>query len=169
MTTWGWPQAFSFCSFYSSLQIQLQKPFLEIIEFAPSFVPSKLCLENQSLRGLAWGIYPANPNQRQLPCDLTWFHSFFFIIIILWVVFLYLFLFTSKGLFEAGYLFIYALLLSREPNCNLQKKKNPKQKRVCEGWWRGGGSQQIEVRERGATSLSKDNIKLISLWSQELM
>lgn len=28
--------------------------FLEIIEFAPSFMPSKLCLENQSLWGLAW-------------------------------------------------------------------------------------------------------------------
>lgn len=68
--------------------------------------------------------------------DLILFFFFWFF----WVF--SLFLFTSQGLFEAGYLFIYALLLSLEPNCNLREKNV-----FVKGG--GGGSQQIKVRERG--------------------
>lgn len=70
----------------------------EIIEFAPSFIPSKLGLENQGLWGLAQEqlklvrrIYPANPNQRQPACDLTSFDSFsvVLVLVLLWVMFLF--------------------------------------------------------------------------------
>lgn len=56
------------------------------------------------------------------------------------------FLFTSQGLFEAGYLFIYALLLSEEPNCNLREKKK---KSVCEGQWQEGGANKLKSEKGG--------------------
>lgn len=77
------------------------------------FVPSKLCLENQGLLGSTqslWTKYPqliqTRGNWTVIGLDLT---LFFFLFSCGWCS---LFLFTSQGLFEVGYLFIYALLLS---------------------------------------------------------
>lgn len=114
-----------------------------------SFVPSELCLENQGLLGSNQSLCTEYPqliqtrgNWTVIGTDLRVFLDFFFL---LGMVFS-LFLFTSQGLFEVGYLFIYALLLSQEPNCNLREEK-----KMC--LWRAvvveGGSQQIKVRERG--------------------
>lgn len=73
-----------------------------------------------------------NPNQRQPACDSTRFDYYYFVVLP-WVVF-YLFLLTSWGLFELSYSFIYALLLSQEPNGNLQENVFAKQ---------GGGKTTI--------------------------
>lgn len=114
--------------------------FPEIIEFALFFMPSKLCLENQGLWGLAWErpklvhrIYPANPNQRQLACDLILFLFFCG-----WCSSLCSYLQARGYLKWVIYLFMHFYY---------HKNQIATFKKTC--LWRVGGSQQIEVRERG--------------------
>lgn len=146
--------------------------FPEIIEFAPSFVPSKLCLENQSLWGLAWErpkpvhrTHPANPSQRQLPRDLTWFDFIFCSSVggVPLSVPIY-----KRGVIWSGVSYLFMRFYYHKNQIATFKTK----KKVFVkggGGGRGRGEPTNWSQRKGATSLSKDNIKLISLWSQELM